>query len=244
MTAPRRIAGVIGGMGPAATIDFMAKVLTCSQAARGPGTPEQEDIRLLVDSNPAVPDRNAAIAGTGTSPGPYLAAMARGLERAGADFLVMPCNAAHAFADHVVAATRLPFVHLVKETARAVQQRFPGIRKVGVLAVAGTADACLYEDAFAPYAIEALVPEGEERRRFMDSVWAVKAGDLKEETHRTMHRSARMLLDRGAELIVAGCTEVPLVVTASSLDAPFLDATALLAERTVAYARGAEIPAA
>jgi aspartate racemase len=244
MTMSRRVAGVIGGMGPAATIDFMAKVLAFSQAARGPGTAEQDDVRLLVDSNPAVPDRNAAIAGTGTSPGPYLAAMARGLERAGADFLVMPCNAAHAFVDHIVAATRLPFVHLIKETTRAVHQRFSGIDKVGVLAVAGTADARLYEHAFAPYAVEVLVPEGEERRRFMDCVWAVKAGNLSEETHRAMHRSARMLLDRGAALIVAGCTEVPLVVTSSSLAAPFLDATALLAERTVAYARGAEIPTA
>lgn len=68
MTAPRRIAGVIGGMGPAATIDFMRKVLAFSQAARGPGTAEQDDVRLLVDSNPAVPDRNAAVAGTGPSP--------------------------------------------------------------------------------------------------------------------------------------------------------------------------------
>jgi aspartate racemase len=242
MSAPRRIVGVIGGMGPAATIDFMAKVLAFSQAARGPGSREQEDVRLLVDSNPAVPDRNAAIAGIGPSPGPYLAAMAQGLERAGADFLVMPCNAAHAFVDDILRATALPFVHIVDEVAGAVRQRFPGIRRVGVLAAAGAADARLYEHALAPYAIEAVTPEGEERRRFMNSVWAVKAGDLGEGTQQAMADSARMLLDRGAEMIVAGCTEVPLVLSASNVPAPFLDATALLAERTVAYARGTHIP--
>lgn len=168
--------------------------------------------------------------------------MARGLERAGADFLVMPCNAAHAFVDHIRDATTLPFVHLVEEAAGAVWQRFPGIRRVGVLAAAGAADARLYEHAFAPYAVDALVPEGEARSRFMDSVWAAKAGELGETTRQAMLQSAQTLLDRGAEMIVAGCTEVPLVLSASSLSAPFLDATALLAERTVAYALGAEIP--
>ncbi len=237
MTGARRTAGVIGGMGPAATIDFMTKVLAISQAARGPGSREQDDVRLIVDSNPAVPDRNAAVAGTGASPGPHLAAMARGLERAGADFLVMPCNAAHAFADHIVQATSLPFLHLVNETARATRERLPAATRIGVLAVAGTADARLYERALEPLGIEAIVPEGERRRRFMDSVWRVKSGDLGAATRDAMHEAARALLDRGAEAVITGCTEVSLLVTAASLGAPFINATEVLAHRTVAYAR-------
>jgi aspartate racemase len=242
MTAPRRIAGVLGGMGPAATIDFMAKVLACSQAARGPGSVEQDDVRLLVDSNPGVPDRNAAVAGTGPSPGPVLAAMAQGLERAGADFLVMPCNAAHAFADHIIGATPLPFVHIIDETVRAVRAGYPAIRTVGVLAVAATAERRLYENAFERDGIVAVVPEGTARDHFMQIVWHIKGGDTGAEVRAAMRAVAEALVARGAELIVAGCTEVPLVLDAGDLDVPFVDATLVLAERTVAYARGEALP--
>jgi aspartate racemase len=242
MNTPRRVVGVIGGMGPAATIDFMTKILACSQAARGPGSVEQDDVRLLVDSNPAVPDRNAAVAGTGTSPGPHLAAMARGLGRAGADFLVMPCNAAHAFSNHITMATPLPFVHIIDEAVRAVRTSHPLVRKVGVLAVAATADRRLYETALEREGIAAIVPEGEAREHFMTTLWRIKSGDIGAGVRTSMRDSAQALLANGAELIIAGCTEVPLVLSAADLQVPFLDATLVLAERTVAYARGEALP--
>jgi aspartate racemase len=243
MTAPRRTVGVLGGMGPAATIDFMAKVLRHSQATRGPGGREQDDVRLIVDSNPAVPDRNAAVAGTGPSPGPALAAMARGLAQAGADFLVMPCNAAHAFAAEIVAATPLPFVHLIDETAFAVRRDFPQARRVGLLAVDATARARLYEQALAPLGIVPLTPEGAAHARFMEGIWAIKAGDLAAGGV-AVRAAAADLVQRGAELIIAGCTEVPLVLDADSLDVALVDATDVLARQTVAYARGAALPPA
>jgi len=243
MSPVRRTAGVLGGMGPAATIDFMAKVLACSQAARGPGSTEQDDVRLLVDSNPQVPDRNAAVAGTGPSPGPVLAAMARGLERAGADFLVMPCNAAHAFAADVVAATQLPFIDMVAETAAAVRIRHGAIGKVGVLAVAATAQARLYERALEAVGIAAVVPHGVALVDFMATIGAIKNGDIGPAVAARMLRSAEALLSAGAELIVAGCTEVPLVLRAGGRF-DLIDATLVLAERTVAYARGGALRAA
>ncbi len=83
----RRTIGVIGGMGPAATLQFIARVQALTPAAR-----DQDHVRLLVDCNPAVPDRNAAVAGSGAAPGPILAQMALGLERAGAEVLVLPAR--------------------------------------------------------------------------------------------------------------------------------------------------------
>ncbi|MDE8652532.1 aspartate/glutamate racemase family protein [Novosphingobium album (ex Liu et al. 2023)] len=238
----RRTAGVLGGMGPAATIDFMAKVLVHSQGSRGPGGREQDDVRLIVDSNPAVPDRNAAVAGTGPSPAPFLADMARGLERAGVDFLVMPCNAAHAFADAVRAATPVPFVSLIDEAVAALRTRFPGVERVGVLAVNGCADARLYENALAPAGIEAVTPQGALRRRFMDTVWAIKRGDKSRGSIEDMRLVANALIEQGASVIIAGCTEVPLLLADGDLDVPMLDSTDVLALRTVAYARGEALP--
>jgi aspartate racemase len=241
VTQPVHIVGVLGGMGPAATIDFMAKVLRHSQATRGAGGREQDDVRLIVDSNPWVPDRNAAVAGTGPSPGPFLAQMARGLERAGADFLVMPCNAAHAFTADIVASTALPLVHLIRETAQVVQRGYPEARRVGVLAVSGTAEAHLYERALEPLGIAAIVPEDDARKAFMEGVWAIKAGDF-DTGRRIVRQSAQTLVDSGAQLVIAGCTEVPLVLGPDDLPVPLIDATDVLARRTVAYARGEALP--
>lgn len=228
-----RVVGVLGGMGPAATIDFMAKVLRHSQTG---AASEQDHVRLIVDSNPSLPDRNAAVAGTGPSPAPGLAAMARGLERAGAELLVMPCNAAHAFADAVIAATPLPFLHLIEETVGAVQADHPAARRIGVLAVNGAAQARLYERALEPRGLEPVVPTTEERARFMEAVWRIKAGDLS--FGRTVIReTAEQLIARGAEVIVAGCTEVPLVLGPGDLAVPLVDSTDVLAQRAVAAAR-------
>ena len=238
----RRAAGVLGGMGPAATIDFMSKVLVHSQRAGGPGAREQDGVRLIVDSNPAVPDRNAAVAGTGPSPAPVLAGMAQGLASAGAEFLVMPCNAAHAFADAVRNATSLPFVSIIEETAAALACDFPGVDRVGVLAVEGCADARLYERALEPAGIDALSPGPELRRQFMDTIWAIKRGDRSTAASASLGDVANALIAQGASVIVAACSEVPLLLADGDLDVPLLDSTDVLARRTVDYASGESFP--
>ncbi|MDP8916544.1 MAG: amino acid racemase, partial [Pseudomonadota bacterium] len=151
--AERLTVGVMGGLGPAATLDFFAKVLRATQAVR-----DQDHLRLLIDNNPAVPNRNEAAAGRGPSPGPALADMARGLERAGADFLVMVCNAAHGWEGEIREATTLPFVSLIGETVAAARRLRPDLRAVGVLASSGCHDAGLYEAAFAADGVRVLAP--------------------------------------------------------------------------------------
>lgn len=227
-----KVIGVLGGMGPAATIDFMAKVLRHAQAH---ATREQDLVRLIVDSNPALPDRNAAIAGTGPSPAPGLAAMARGLETAGADLLVMPCNAAHAFADAVIGATRLPFLHLIEETVLAVVSAHSSAQRIGVLAVNGAVQARLYEDALTARGLEPITPSDAERAAFMRGVWQIKAGNL--DAGRLLVRTAAdQLIARGAEILIAGCTEVPLVIGPDDLAVQLIDSTDMLARRAVAQA--------
>lgn len=233
MRHPSRIVGVLGGMGPAATIDFMAKVLRHSQAD---AATEQDNIRLIVDSNPWLPDRNAAIAGTGESPAPALAEMARGLAAAGAELLVMPCNAAHAFAGAVVAATPVPFLNLIDETVAAIARDYPAARRIGVLAVSGAVHARLYENALDALELEAVVPMAEERAHFMQAVWAIKAGDAVA-AREAVRETAERLIARGAEVLVAGCTEVPLVLEPGDVSVPLIDSTDVLAHRTVDAAR-------
>ena len=224
--------GVIGGLGPEATLDFFAKVL-----AHTPARTDQDHLRLLIDNNPKAPDRHAAITGTGDSPGPMLAESARKLAEAGADFLVMPCNTAHAFAPDIRAAVTLPFVDIIEEACDALTRRRPEARRVGVLAALGCLEAGLYETALSCRGIEAITPEEGALAAFMDLIYAIKAGERGEDIRDGMQRLAEELVGRGAEAVIAGCTEVPLVLGEGDLSCPLIDSTDVLAERTVRYAK-------
>lgn len=227
--------GVLGGLGPEATLDFFAKVLARTRAAT-----DQQHLRLIIDNNPAVPNRNDAVAGVGPSPGPALAEMARGLERAGAEFLVMVCNAAHAFQPEITSATSLPFVSIIDETVRATLRALPGATAVGVLASSGCLDAGLYQRAFAPHGVRVLIPTGAARERFMELLYRIKAGDKGAEVRAAMRELARELEGAGAQAVIAGCTEVPLVLPGADLDVPLVNSTDALVDATIAYARGEE----
>jgi len=234
VTRQARVVGVLGGLGPEATLDFYAKVLALTPAQR-----DQDHLHLIIDSNPAVPNRNEAVAGTGPSPGPLLGAMAAGLERAGADFLVMVCNAAHAYQRDIEAVVSIPFISLIEETCEATLRAVPDLKKVGVLGSSGCLDAGLYQDAFAERGVTAIVPKDAERELFMKTLYRIKAGDKGADVRDTMRGLAELLIDRRAQAVVAGCTEVPLVLDGDALACPLIDSTAVLAERTVFYARDA-----
>lgn len=231
---PARVLGVLGGMGPAATLDFHAKLLA---ADAGPLV-DQDHLRVIIDSNPLVPDRNLAVAGRGLSPGPVLARMALGLERAGADGLVMVCNAAHAFRAEVEAAVAIPLIGIVEATAAAAVRRVPALARAGVLASSGALDARLYPQAFAPLGVEVVEPQGVWRERFMALLYRIKAGYTGEASRAEMRAIAQMLVDEGAQAVVAGCTEVPLVLDDGELAAPVIDSTAALVAAALAFARG------
>jgi aspartate racemase len=229
---PELTVGVLGGLGPAATLDFLAKVLALTDARS-----DQEHLHLIIDNDPKVPNRNEALAGRGPSSGPALAAMARRLEAAGADFLVMPCNTAHAFAPDIRAATPIPLLSMIEETCAALVGRFPGVREVGVLAAFGCRQARLYETALAARGVAALSLDEARQTRFMELVYAIKAGDRGPRIKAGMVEFGETLIAMGAEAVVAACSEVPLVLGGGDLSRPLLDSTAVLAEATVACAR-------
>jgi len=221
--------GVLGGLGPAATADFFSKVVRATPAAA-----DQDHLHLIIDNNPNVPNRNEAVAGTGVSPAPELAAMASRLENAGADFLVMVCNAAHAFQAAITDAVSVPFVSIIEETSAAVKMHLPAGAKVGVLASSGCLDAGLYQEALAARGLVAHVPEGVTKDAFMTLLYRIKAGD--DNVRTDMRQLAESFIDQGAQAIIAGCTEVPLVLSSSDVSVPLINSTDVLVARTIAYA--------
>ena len=234
MSGPRRTIGVLGGMGPAATLDFLGKLQRATPAAT-----DQDHVRVLIDLNPQVPDRNAALAATGPSSGPVLAQMAAGLEQAGAEGVVMVCNSAHAFAADIRAALRqAPFISLIEETVAAVRREHPEVRRVGLLAAGACLDARLYQDAFEAQGVAVIAPRDEPRARFMTLLYRIKAGEVGAQSRAEMRAIAEALLAEGAEVIVSACTEVPLVFGPADLDAPLVDSTDVLVAASLAFAQG------
>ncbi|MDA0699803.1 MAG: amino acid racemase [bacterium] len=235
----RKVVGVLGGMGPDATVDFFARLVAATHAGR-----DQDHLRILIDNDPTVPDRTAAIEGRGPSPAPRLAAMARGLVAQGADVLVMPCNSAHAFADAIVAAAApVPFLDLIATTVRATRSRLPAVAAVGLLATDGTLAARLYHDAYAADAVRTLSPLGDDQRTVMDAIYAVKSGAVDDAVRARLRLVAERLAAGGAEAIVAGCTEIPLLladgdVRVEGRSVPVVSSTDALVAATVALAGG------
>ena len=218
------VLGVLGGMGPAATVDFLAKL-----QAFTPAQSDQDHIRVLVDINPKVPDRNAP----GSMAGPVLAEMAGALQGAGADVLAIACNTAHAYADLIQRASGLPLIDMIETAASAARDL--GARRVGVLGTKGALR--LYREYLAAQAMSlvALSPEP-----FMATIYKIKGGDLDPDVRREMAAYAADLVASGAEAVIAGCTEAPLAMGPQDVKAPFIDAGELLARRCVAVCLGHE----
>lgn len=234
------VIGVMGGLGPEASLDFYRQVIE-----RTPAKSDQEHLHLIIDSNPRIPNRNEALAGRGPSPGPALAACARRLEQAGADFLVMTSNTTHAFAPEFLADIAIPFVSLLEEAADAVRREAPQARRVGVMATSGGVAADIFARPLASRGLERLQLEGAELDAFMDLVYRIKAGERDRALGAAMRDLALGLVARGAEVLIAGCTEIPLVLAAGDVPVAFIDPNRVLAERAIAYARGeAALPGA
>jgi aspartate racemase len=235
VTDTELVLGVIGGLGPEATLDFFAKVLHHSHAAK-----DQDHIHVILENNPKTPNRNDAIAGRGPSPGPALAAMARALERAGADFVVMACNTAHAYEADIRAALTKPFISLISEVVDEVRRLHPDAKRVGVLATQGSRDAKIFVPAFAQHGIDVVQLDEASQAQFMSLLYRIKSGDRGKDVRDGMQELGENLVAMGADILIAGCTEVPLVLKQGDNTKILIDSTDVLAKRSVIYARRIE----
>jgi len=230
-----KIAGVLGGMGPDATVDFMAKVIALTDAGC-----DQDHVRMLVDHNPHVPDRQQAILGDGEDPGLALAAMAAQLEASGAHFLVIPCNTAYVFEDDILAATSIPLISIITESVSAVRDRAPGAKSVGILATDGCLKSGIYQAGIEAAGMTVVLQTAGELEQTMVLINAIKAGIQSKAAGAGMKSLAAGLVSRGADAIIAGCTEIPLVLHDDAVDVPLISSTDVLALRTVKLATGGE----
>ena len=250
-----RLIGIVGGLGPFAHIDFERKLLDA--ASRLVGARRDQDFpQWVLSSIPQTPDRTEAFFGEAEDPTPSLSQSLERLRGAGADFAVVACNTAHLFLARLRDESPLPIISLIEVTADEAARIAPG-GSVGLLATSGTLRSRLYHDPLEARGLRAVSPldldDGEELqlRCVMEPIYGPSVGGrhqgggiktdggsararaLLEETAR------RLVAEGGADVLVAGCTEIPLALEGAEVAGrPLLDPAALLAGAAVRHAHG------
>lgn len=203
----KKAIGIVGGMGPKATLDMFEKLLDHTDAHS-----DAEHIRVYIDCHTGIPDRTRAILEGGESPVPYIVESAKKLADCGADFLLIPCNTSHYFYDEIADLSPIPVMHMIRETVKSVKQT--DVTCVGLLATDGTLRSGVYQRELESQGIAVLCPSDEGQREVMRLIYdGVKAGAETFDVSKILEELAR-LREAGAQRIILGCTELPLGFTA------------------------------
>lgn len=222
--------GVLGGMGPLATVDFLQKLIE-----ETPATRDREHLPVIAWSVPQIPDRPPAIIGQGESPLPKMLDGIRTLRQAGATTIAIACNTAHYWYADLVDGGGLPIIHIADAACEALGDTPP--RRVGLMATDGAIAAGFYQSRLRDRGIECLLnTPAEQRELALPAIECVKRTDLAQ-AHALASRAAQHLLDRGAQAILMGCTEIPLAIEhqASGVAPRCIDATRALARACVRW---------
>ncbi len=220
--------GILGGMGPLATADFLRKLVEATPAER-----DQDHVPLLVYSVPQIPERVPAILGLGESPLPAMAAGVGVLTRAGAQCIAIACNTAYHWFDALAAACPVPILHI----ADAAVAELGDARRVGIVATAGTLRSGFYQQRLAAAGREIVLPDAaDERNLILPGIRLVKEAKLRE-AGELFRQAIADLQARGAERIILACTEVPVgLASVDPLPGNYaVDATDALARACVAW---------
>ena len=228
-----KILGVLGGMGPLASAQFMVRLTLLTQADR-----DQDHIPTVLWSDPRVPDRTAARLGSGPDPLPALLKGLRGLEAAGCGAVAIPCNTAHGWYPAMQAATGLPILHIVDAAAAELVRLGVTGKPVGIMGTAATLAMQLYQEGLGSRGWPCLIPDAADMADLVTPAIALVKANRVSEAYAPLAEAARRLVARGAQAVVLGCTEIPLGIAAGpALPCPVADTIDALVRSAIGWAK-------
>jgi aspartate racemase len=237
-----KVIGILGGMGPEATLQCYDWIIRNTPAQR-----DQDHLRVIIVSDPKVPDRTEAILGRGESPVPALLRGARALERAGADFIIIPCVSAHYFLDELKERVEIPILSIFDVVAEYISCCHPRLKRVGLLATTGTIRGGSFQRRLEEEGLEVITCNHTQQDRLMRAIYEIKAQSThrgRDQVRKELKAISLGLIDNGAQGIIAGCTEVPLAMGKEDLPVPLFDTLLLLARAAIRMAGREPTPAA
>jgi len=229
--------GIVGGVGPSATVDFMNKIIRNTPAKK-----DQDHIKMIVEQNPQIPDRTANLVFQETDPTIAMFSTCKRLEAEGADAIAIPCNTAHAFVKSIQEHLDIPIINMLSTTAEFIDREFGTSTKVGLLATTGTVQSKVYYDVLKEFGFEVIIPDETHQKNVMESIYGdlgVKAGFTAGFCKSEILKAADFLIDQGADVIILGCTELPLMfsdvdrITKGGKIVSLIDPTLVLARKIV-----------
>jgi len=224
-----KVVGILGGMGPDATVDFIQRIINLT-----PADDDCDHIRMLIDNNPKVPSRiKAIIEKTGQNPSPTMIEMAKGLEKQGADFLVVPCNTAHFYFNDLKSSIKIPILNMVELTVEEIVKNQSNIKTVGLLASPAVLITGLFKKAFDKKNIILKYPSDQYQENVLESIKEIKAGNCGKEQIKKNQIGIDYLVENDAEAIIIGCTELSVIAKDIFSKVPFYDSSQILAENVV-----------
>lgn len=223
-----KIVGIIGGVGPAATAELFKKIIKNTNAKA-----DNEHIRVIIDNNPEIPDRTRAIEENTLAPVKPIVNVGKELINLGVNFLAIPCVTAHYFYDMIQEQLSVPLINIIEETALFCASR--GYKKVGILATTGTYHARIFDLKMANQSIEVMYPDDDDQRLVMHIIYdLIKAGKFADKN--LLRSCIEKFKDAGADAIMLGCTELPLVFKQGDFNTCFIDVLDVLAKAIVTQA--------
>jgi aspartate racemase len=224
--------GVLGGMGPMATVELMTAIIANTLADC-----DQKHPPLIVDSNTKIADRTAFLLGkSNQDPRSELIAAAKRLTNSGVACIIMPCNTAHAFYTDIVENAGVPVLHMIEETAIWIVERYPDQKKIGVLATQGTYSADIYRTALEKFGLTQITPDKQGQEEITKAIYyGIKANNSNFDYSLYRQTISQMKERQGVEVFILGCTELSVAQRYHPLDEKFADPLQIIARSALEF---------
>ncbi len=232
MLGDDRTLGVLGGMGPLASAQFMLRLTQLTPAMR-----DQDHIPTVLWSDPRVPDRTNGRLGDGADPLPWLLRGVEGLRRAGCGAIVVPCNTAHGWYDEMQDAAQMPILHIVDAAAAELRRLGIASGSIGVMGTRATLAMRLYQDRLGAQGWDCITPDQREMDNLVSPAIALVKANRLADAYPPLSEVVHSLVQRGATSVMLGCTEIPLGIQAGrALEVAMVDTIDALARAAIAWA--------